>query len=113
MNAGRKRKGRSDRVHLIYKLTVGQDQYIGLTFVRRRSVDKTMHARICQHWYNAHVKQLKWRLSTAIRQLDCVEDVEYQILAKVRGKQAAHQYERKLIMELAPSLNTDIRKPNG
>jgi hypothetical protein len=42
--------------------------------------------------------------------LETVEDVGYRVLAKVRGKDAAHLMERELIAELEPTLNTDIRE---
>lgn len=110
MNNGRKRKGRKDRAHVVYLLTVGDHEYIGITFVRERSIPKTMHARLKQHWYNAYVHQKDWALSKALRKLDCIEDIEYEILEKTRGKEAAHKIERELILEFMPSLNTDVRE---
>jgi hypothetical protein len=110
MNNGRKRKGRSDRTHIIYELNIKDSTYIGITFLREKSVRKSMHKRIGQHWYNAHTRGYSWRLSKALIGLDSVEDVGYRVLAKVRGKDAAHLMERQLIAELAPDLNTDTRE---
>jgi len=110
MNNGRKRKGRSDRTHIIYELNIEGSTYIGITFLRDKSVRKSMHKRIGQHWYNAHTRGYSWRLSKALLGLDTVEDVGYRVLAKVRGKEAAHLMERQLIAELEPTLNTDIRE---
>lgn len=110
MNNGRKRKGRSDRTHIIYELNIEGATYIGITFLRDKSVRKSMHKRIGQHWYNAHTRGYSWRLSKALLGLDTVEDVGYRVLAKVRGKEAAHLMERELIAELEPTLNTDIRE---
>ena len=110
MNTGRKRKPRKDRPHIIYQLTVGNKSYVGVTFVRKQSVAKTMRARIIQHWYNAHNHNYQWGLSAALRKLDSIEDVEYEVLERVKGKQAAHARERELISELRPKLNTDIRQ---
>lgn len=109
MNHGRKRKGRSDRVHLVYELIVGKKSYIGITFLRDRSEAKTVRARVLQHWYNAHSRGYTWALSDALRTLDGVEDVEYRVLARVRGKEAAHAAEYELIREHKPKLNSDIR----
>lgn len=109
MNTGRKRKGRSDRSHVIYQISIDGDKYIGVTFVRDRSADKSVRARIVQHWYNAHVKKLNWRLSSRIRMLESIEDVEYAVLEVVRGKTATHERERQLIDKIKPSLNTDVR----
>ena len=104
-----KRKTRSDRTHLVYELTVGRKSYIGITVLKDGSVAKTMRQRIVAHWYKAHVLNEGWKLSTALRTLEAVEDVEYRILGKARGKAPAHSLERDLIAEQKPKLNTDIR----
>lgn len=109
MNHGRKRKGRKDRMHIVYELIVGKKSYIGLTFLRDKNPDKTVRARVLQHWYNAHNRGSAWALSDALRKLDCIEDVEYRVLARVRGKDAAHAAEADLINEHKPKLNTDVR----
>jgi len=104
-----RRKKRSDRTHLVYELTVGRKTYIGITVLKDGSVAKTMRLRIVGHWYKAHVLNETWKLSEALRTLDAVEDVEYRILGKARGKAPAHSLERDLIAEHKPKLNTDIR----
>jgi hypothetical protein len=109
MNTGRKRKGRKDRTHLIYQLDVNGKTYIGLTYLRKQSVRKTMRERIVQHWYNAHSHQHKWGLSAELRAADSIEDVGYVILDRVRGKTEAHNVERELIRKYRPPLNTDVR----
>lgn len=109
MNTGRKRKGRKDRTHLIYELTIGKATYVGLTFLRDQSVPKTMRARIKQHWYNAHNHGKPYKLPTAIRKLDSIDAISYKIVAKVRGKVEAHQAERQIITTIKPKLNSDIR----
>lgn len=109
MNSGRKRKGRADRTHIIYALEINGKSYIGLTFLRDRSVKKSMHYRIKQHFYNATVRGYDWSLSEEIRRLDSVEDIGYKVLAKVRGKIDAHDVERQFIDELKPELNSDVR----
>lgn len=109
MNTGRKRKPRSDRTHIVYQLRVDGQRYIGITFVRKQSIKKTMRARIKQHWYNANTHQYGWVLSEAIRNLDNIEDIGYEVLAKVKGKIEAHKLERLAIQRRKPQLNTDIR----
>ena len=109
MNTGRKRRPRADRTHVIYQLRINGQRYIGITFLRKQSLKKTMRTRIKQHWYNANVLQYGWHLSNAIRELDCIEDIEYEVLAKVKGKVEAHNVERKYIRIRRPQLNTDIR----
>jgi hypothetical protein len=48
-------------------------------------------------------------LCNELRKLDCKEDIQFEVLATMRGKSAAHVYERELIRTLRPKLNTDIR----
>jgi hypothetical protein len=99
------RKKRTDRNHVIYRLTCGDtnETYIGLTVMRGRAVMKTINTRFQQHCYRAEVQDKTWALCEAIRSYDSwfVEAIEV-----VRGKREAHARERQLIAELQPELNT-------
>ena len=52
---------------------------------------------------------MDWLLCKALRKLDCKEDIVYSVLATIRGKTAAHDYERELIRKIKPVLNSDKR----
>ena len=103
------RKKRSDRTHIIYQITVGRKLYIGVTAKTQSTVLKSVRSRIAKHFYRAQTEGLNWLLCNELRKLDCKEDIKFEILATLRGKAAAHTYERELIRTLRPKLNTDIR----
>jgi hypothetical protein len=104
-----RRKKRSDRRHVIYKLEVGSQFYIGLT-VFDRTPTRSVERRFQKHVSRAKVETgKKWALCKAIRKHG-VEKFTLTPIATIRGKAPAHEFERKLIMKLKPTLNTDIRK---
>jgi hypothetical protein len=72
-------------------------------------VDKSVRSRVAKHFYRAQTEGLDWLLCKALRKLDCKEDIVYSVLATVRGKTEAHNYERDLIRKLKPVLNSDKR----
>ena len=104
----RKRKSRSDRKHVIYSLSVNGQEYIGVTFVERSAVNKSVLRRWQKHVNRALTENKNWSLCKAIRKHgpDAFDVSYYEV---VRGKAAAHIRERELIRELNPSLNTDVR----
>jgi len=93
----------------VYQIAVDSKMYIGVTAKTQSTVDKSVRSRIAKHFYRAQTEGLNWLLCKALRKLDCKEDIEYTVLAVVRGKSAAHEYERDLIHKLNPALNSDKR----
>lgn len=104
----KKRKSRSDRKHVIYSLSVNGLEYIGVTYVDRSAVSKSVIRRWQKHVRRALTEGKDWALCKAIRKYgpDAFEVCYYEV---VRGKAEAHLRERELIRELSPSLNTDVR----
>jgi hypothetical protein len=106
--AKKPRKKRSDRNHIIYLITVGQDQYVGVTY-KEKTVLHSLQRRAHKHYYRATVEHKDWLLSKALRSLPSKHAIDIRPLEIVRGKAQAHQRERELRAELKPHLNTDRR----
>ena len=104
----RKRKSRSDRKHLIYSLSVNGQEYIGVTYVERSAVKKSLTRRWQKHVRRALTENKKWKLCIAIRKFGA-DAFDVSVLDVVRGKSAAHTIERELIKTRKPQLNTDVR----
>ena len=98
------RKKRSDRRHIVYSIinTVTGDFYIGITQDFRQ---KDLKVRVQKHIRRALTEDKDWALCKSIRQHGA-ENFYSQILDVVRGKTAAHSFERQLIADYSPTLNT-------
>ena len=104
----KRRKRRSDRRHVIYRLEVNGMSYVGLT-VFDRTENRSVARRFQKHVSRALVEtEKKWGLCKAIRKFGA-DAFSLSVLQVVRGKVEAHQIERALIMKLRPTLNTDVR----
>jgi len=103
-----KRKSRSDRKHLIYSLSVNGQEYIGITYVERSAVNKSLTRRWQKHVRRALKENKDWNLCVAIRKYG-PDAFDISVLDVVRGKSAAHIIERELIRNRKPTLNTDVR----
>jgi hypothetical protein len=97
------RKKRSDRNHVLYQLTIGDQTYIGLTVAIGQAYLRSVKVRVQKHMSRAKKETKDWAICEALRES---EVVQYEVLEVVRGRKAAHSRERELIAELAPSLNT-------
>lgn len=102
------RKRRSDRNHIVYEIKRARSVYIGVTYVENGSPAKSLKRRWNKHVQRALKEGKSWKLCEAIRKFGA-EKFQVRIVAVIRGKSAAHVYERELIREIRPSLNTDKR----
>ena len=96
-------KKRCDRNHVIYRMFIGDQSYIGLTVANGRAFGKAVKLRVQKHISRAMIEQKDWSICEALRG---AEVVEYEVLEVIRGRKPAHQRERVLIGTLNPSLNT-------
>jgi len=106
--AKKPRKRRSDRNHIIYQISVGDQIYIGITY-KERTVLHSLQRRAHKHYYRATVEGKGWLLCSALRSLSSKHEIDIRPLEIVRGKAEAHQRERELIALLKPQLNSDVR----
>ena len=95
-------KKRCDRNHVIYRMFIGEQSYIGLTVANGRAFGKAVKLRVQKHISRAMIEQKDWSICEALRG---AEVVEYEVLEVIRGRKPAHQRERVLIKELEPTLN--------
>lgn len=104
----KRRKRRSDRNHIIYRLTIKSMEYIGVTFVENGSPERSLKRRYQKHVRRALTEERDWKLCQAIRKYG-PEAFSLQVIEIVRGKAEAHIRERALINKYNPRLNTDVR----
>ena len=107
MNTKPKRKPRSDRSHVIYRLTntLTGEVYIGLTVCAGRSPKKAVEARWVKHVGRATLHDNAWKLCESIRRHG-PKAFTRDVLEVVRGKAEAHQRERALTKEHGATPNT-------
>lgn len=104
------RKKRSDRTHIVYEIIVRGESYIGVTARTASTVRKSLWDRMSKHWYRRNeAGKNHWRLYTVLQMLDDRSEAVIRELAVIRGKREAHTYERELIRNAKPALNTDTR----
>tara|TARA_Y100000034_G_C6856775_1_gene389456 strand:- start:680 stop:1003 length:324 start_codon:yes stop_codon:yes gene_type:complete len=101
-----KRKKRSDRNHIIYKITclTTNEVYIGLTLQTGQKKIGSAKIRLKSHISRA-LNGGGWILHERIREVG-QHNFNVEILETVRGKSQAHKREVKLINLFKPSLNT-------
>jgi hypothetical protein len=100
------RKKRSDRNHVIYKITCipTGECYIGLTVVRGRAFLGSIKTRWQGHVYHAIIENRQNPLQKRIRQYG-EESFQQELIKIIRGKKQAHNLERELIKINYPELN--------
>lgn len=100
------RKRRSDRNHAVYRITclATGESYIGITAVTGRAFQKSVKIRWNRHLYHALVEKREYPLQIAIREHG-PSAFAHELLCVIRGKQAAHDYEKALIQAEMPELN--------
>lgn len=99
-------KKRSDRNHVIYRITAETgDEYIGLTVAQGQAFLRSVKLRVQKHLSRARREDKSWTLYEFLRANPDVS-LTYEVVEVVRGRKPAHQRERELIAEIQPSLNT-------
>lgn len=97
------RKKRNDRNYVLYRISSGNDSYVGLTVSRGRAFQKSVKIRLQQHISRAINEEKEWSMCKFLRNVE--DTIYWEILEVVRGRKAAYSRERELISELKPTLN--------
>lgn len=102
-----KRKKRSDRNHIIYRLTNDEtgNEYIGITVQRDQKVIGSVKLRFKQHISRCKTSCKQWLLYQEMRRYG-YESFRYEVIEVVRGKKQTHQREIEYINVYNPQLNT-------
>lgn len=97
------RKKRKDRNYVLYRVSGGDDSYVGLTVSQGRAFWKSVKIRVQKHISRAFKENKDWTMCRFLRETN--EQVYYEVLEVVRGRKDAYERERELIRELKPTLN--------
>jgi hypothetical protein len=100
------RKRRQDTKHAVYMLvnTNTNEHYVGIT-VCGNAVKQALKVRLQKHVRRALTENKTWALCESIREHG-VEAFSMLLVDVVRGRKAAHAYEREIINGSMPELNT-------
>ena len=100
------RKRRQDTKHSVYMLvnTNTNEHYVGIT-VCGSAVKKALKVRFQKHVRRALTENKSWALCESIRKHG-VEAFSMLLVDVVRGRKAAHAYEREIINGYNPELNS-------
>ena len=101
-----RRKTRSDCNYIIYEMVDQRgENYIGLTRKAQPNANKVVLERWRKHKSRARNENRLWALYVYLKTGGLEHDWTHKIIAVVRGRKAAYDYERSLVKELQPSLN--------
>jgi hypothetical protein len=102
-----KRKRRSDRNHIIYKIenSVTGEFYIGITAVSGRAYLHSLKSRWKKHLSRWKTQNPEWNLYKSMTEYGETH-FKPSIIEVIRGKAEAHLRECQLIKTLRPTLNT-------
>jgi len=100
------RKRRQDTKHAVYMLvnTVTNEHYVGIT-VCGNAVKKALKVRFQKHVRRALTENKSWALCESIRKYSA-DAFSVLLVDVVRGRLAAHAYERNIINGCNPELNS-------
>lgn len=107
----KRRKRRSDRAYLLYKVvcTINLMCYVGLVVRTGQAVKRSLARRLEQHRKRALELGKDWLLHQAIREYG-PDAFTIELIEVVRGKGAAHQRELELMIEHNATLNTAVKR---
>ena len=101
-----RRTPRKDCNYIIYEMVdeLGNN-YIGLTRKSQPNATKVVAERWRKHKSRARNENRLWALYVYLKSGGLEHEWTHRVLAIVRGRAEAYEYERELVKELTPSLN--------
>jgi hypothetical protein len=101
-----KRTARKDCNYIIYEMVSERgENYIGLTRKSQPNVNKVVAERWRKHKSRARNENRLWALYVYLKSGGLDLMWEHRVLAVIRGRKEAYEYERHLVKEFQPSLN--------
>jgi len=101
-----RRTPRSDCNYIIYAMTSERgDSYIGLTRKSLPNADKVVAERWRKHKSRAVNENRLWALYIYLKSGGLDLAWHHRVIAVIRGRKEAYEYERHLVKDLAPTLN--------
>ncbi len=101
-----KRTARKDSNYIIYEAVSERgENYIGLTRKGSTTANKAVKERWRKHLSRARNENRLWALYVYLKTGGLDMTWEHKIIAVIRGRAEAYDFERGLVKELRPSLN--------
>lgn len=100
-----KRTARKDSNYVVYTASHGDNVYIGITRKGSVSVLKAVRERWRKHISRARHEDRAWALYEYINSGN-FDGWDHTIVAVIRGRAEAYDFERGLVKEVLPNLNT-------
>jgi hypothetical protein len=101
-----KRTARKDSNYIIYEaVSAAGENYIGLTRKGTVTVDKAVKERWRKHLSRARNENRLWALYVYLKTGGLDMGWEHKVIAVIRGRAEAYDFERGLVKELRPTLN--------
>ena len=101
-----KRTARCDSNYIIYEAVSERgENYIGLTRKGSVTVDKAVKERWRKHLSRARNENRLWALYVYLKTGGLDMTWEHRVIAVIRGRAEAYDFERGLVKEVRPTLN--------
>ena len=101
-----RRTARKDSTFIIYEaVSETGENYIGLTRKTETTVGRSLKERWRRHLSRARNENRAWRLYEYMRAGGLEQVWEHRVIALIRGRAEAYDYERSVVKAQQPTLN--------
>jgi len=106
MDMMKKRTARRDSNYVIYLMRDHRGEtYVGLTRRGERTVEGAVRERWRKHLSRARNESRLWALYVYLKTGGLAHQWHHEVLAVIRGRKEAYQWERQWVKDHQPSLN--------